>query len=69
MLKWLFVLFLLFTPALYAEDDGLDLDFTNAPVTRILGTIAQLANKNLVLEQALNASIANPIELFIDNVV
>lgn len=47
----------------YAEDDALDLDFTNAPVERILQTIAMLAGKNLVL----NEPVSNNMSLHVSH--
>lgn len=57
MLKWLLI-FLLFAAPLYAEDDALDLDFTNAPVSKILETISELAGKNLVLDDAISGNMS-----------
>ncbi len=50
MLKTFILFFTLFMNVfLYAEDQALDLDFTNAPVSAILQTIASLAGKNVVI--------------------
>lgn len=51
MLKWIIIMCLFLSP-LYAEDQGLDLDFNNAPIARILETIAELADKNIILDES-----------------
>ena len=42
----------------YAEDQPLDLDFTNAPVTSIIQTIAQLAGKNVVIAEDVSGTMS-----------
>ncbi len=51
------ILLMLLHP-LYAEDDSLNLDFTNAPVPQILATIAELAGMNLVLDQSVTGTMS-----------
>lgn len=58
MLKIFFVIILWITLPIYADDDDLNLDFNNTPVSRILETIAVLADKNLVFDQANTASMS-----------
>jgi len=58
MLKWFLVVLLCFASFSYAEDSGLDLDFTNAPVSQILQTIATLAGENLVLDQSVTGTMS-----------
>ncbi len=60
MLKFYFSLLLLCLSFghLMAEDQSLDLDFTNAPVTAVLQTIAQLANKNIVIGEAVSGQMS-----------
>lgn len=57
MLRWIFVLCFCFSFA-YAEDEALDLDFNNAPVARILETIAELADRNIVLDQSVTGTMS-----------
>ncbi len=58
MLKWLLIFALLFALPLYGDDENLDLDFNNAPVAHILESIAELAGKNLVLDQSISSSMS-----------
>lgn len=43
---------------LQAEDQPLDLDFTNAPVSSIIQTIAQLAGKNVVISDKVSGTMS-----------
>ena len=59
MLKGLLLLFLLgMFGFAYAEDQPLDLDFTDAPVTSIIQTIAQLAGKNVVIADDVSGTMS-----------
>lgn len=58
MLNWLFAISLLVALPLYADEEPLDLDFNNAPVSHILETISELAGKNLVLDQSVTNSMS-----------
>lgn len=49
MLRWVLVILLFWLIPLYAEDEPLSLDFTDAPVADILNTIAEISGHNLVL--------------------
>jgi type IV pilus assembly protein PilQ len=65
MLKKILLGILLYTcvTMLNAEDQPLDLDFTNAPVTSIIQTIAQLAGKNVVI----SAHVAGSMSLHVNH--
>jgi type IV pilus assembly protein PilQ len=58
MLKFLVSLFLLFAVTLYAEDEPLTLDFTEAPVADVLDTIAEVSGHNLVLGEGVTGTMS-----------
>jgi type IV pilus assembly protein PilQ len=54
----LLILLLIFSGMLYAEDEPLDLDFTDAPVSDILNTIAEISGHNLVLGDGVDGTMS-----------
>lgn len=59
MLKSVLLIFLLiFSSMLYAEDEPLALDFTDAPVGDILNTIAEISGHNLVLGDGVDGTMS-----------
>lgn len=58
MLKYLFILLLFFMSHVYAEDEPISLDFTDAPVSDILNTIAEISGHNVVLGEGVTGTMS-----------